>query len=570
MLTRLSIKDFAIIDYVSLDFHQGFHIFTGETGAGKSILIEAVSMALGGRADTTYVRSGKEKAVIELTASTDDPAVLSMLEENGFAFDDAVPGEESVLDITREIQSEGRSICRINGTLVSVSFLSKVCKQLADIHGQYDHQSLLDPEQHILLLDAFESSVIMPLKDMVSEDYQIYAKAKRQLDTLMRTRAEQERKLDFMRFEFSEITAADPKAFEDTELLEKLSLMQNSELIFNRLSEAYSLLFENSGNEASAMDSLGHSLRLLNEAGDFSQNIRNFSEELSDCYYRIEGLQSEIRNTKDSISFSPDDLDQTIQRMDLLDKLKRKYGGSIEKVLSYKEELSEALAQIENADMLADELSNECEASEKRLAVSSHALTDARKIAAKNMELRITKELQELQFKDAKLFVTFAEETDTGRPAYSESGIDTVEFMLVTNKGEFPKPLAKIASGGEISRIMLAFKAVTGDFSGIPTMLFDEIDSGISGVTASVVGKKLKELSKRHQVICITHLAQIAAGSDHHYRIAKEDTGERTESRVFELDEAGKVNEIARLLGGMNITETTIKNAEELIAEAVQ
>ena len=354
----------------------------------------------------------------------------------------------------------------------------------------------MDPEQHIQLLDAFDAPVIIPLKENVSGDYQAYAKAKHQLDTLRKTRAEQERKLDFMRFEFSEIEAADPKADEDTELTERLSVIQNSELIYSHLSEAYTLLFENSDAEFSAMEALGRSLRLLNEAGDFSQNIRGFSEELSDCYYRIEGLQSDIRSAKDSVFFSPDDLDQTIQRLDLLDKLKRKYGGSIEKVLSYKEELSEALSLIENADILVDKLSAECAAYEKKLALSCQVLTDARKTAAQKLEKQITKELQELQFKDAKLFVTFAEDTNTGKPVYTENGIDTVEFMLVTNKGELPKPLAKIASGGEISRIMLAFKAVTGDFSGIPTMLFDEIDSGISGVTASVVGKETERTVK--------------------------------------------------------------------------
>ncbi len=564
MLTRLSIRDFAIIDSVSLDFHQGFHIFTGETGAGKSILIEAVSLALGSRADTAYVRTGKEKAVIELSATTDDPEVLSLLAENGFDLDE----KEMTLDISREIQAEGRNTCRINGTLVSVSFLAKVCKRLADIHGQYDHQSLLDPEQHIVLLDAYGASEIESLKLTVFEDYHAYSKVKHQLDTLLKNRAEKERQRDFMLFELSEIDAASPLPDEDIELSERLSVIQNSELIFSRLSEAYLLLFE--GSEIpSTMDGLGRSLHLLEEAAPFSQEVRNLSEELSDCFYKIEDLQTRIRNTKDSVSFSPEDLDQAVQRLDLLHSLKKKYGGSLEKVLTFREELRESLSQIEDADHLTEELTVQCDVCLKKLALSSAKLSEERKAVSLLMEQRITKELEELQFKDAKLFVKF-NEVPGETPVYTENGIDKIEFLLVTNKGELPKPLVKIASGGEISRIMLAFKSVIGDFGGIPTMVFDEIDSGISGLTASVVGRKLKELSNKHQVICITHLAQIAAFSDHHYRIIKEDTGERTESRVTALDQDGKTNEIARLLGGMNITETTIKNAEEIIAEALK
>ena len=566
MLNHLSIKDFAIIDYVSLDLYQGFHIFTGETGAGKSILIEAISLALGARADTAYVRSGKEKAVIELSARTGDPEIRSMLAENSIEADLHTDGE-TILEISREIQAEGRNTCRINGTLVSVSFLSRLCKRLADIHGQYDHQSLLDPDQHILLLDAYDSPSIQPLKESVLHDYQAYAKAKHQLDTLVKTRAESERKRDFMRFEAEEIEAAALHIGEDSELAERLSMIQNSELIFNHLSTAYELLYGDSGTGA-AVDVLSRSMHLLSEAGSFSQEIRGFSDEISDCYYRIEGLQSDIRNVKDRVSFSPEELDSTIERLDLVDKLKRKYGGSIEQVLTYYNEISEALAIIENADQLAETLKNECDRCKQKLFSSSASLSEARKIAAKAMETKISKELEELHFKDARLFVSFGSEADEKRPDYTENGIDRVEFLLITNKGELPKPLAKIASGGEISRIMLAFKSVIGDFGGIPTMIFDEIDSGISGVTASIVGKKLKELSQRHQIVCITHLPQIAAFSDHHYHIVKEDNGERTESRVLELDQSQKIGEIARLLGGMNITETTIKNAQELIAAA--
>ena len=564
MLNHLTIKDFAIIDSVSLDFYQGFHIFTGETGAGKSILIEAISLALGARADSTCVRTGKEKAVIELSAATRDPEIRVMLSENGIVQDESASGE-TVLEISREIQAEGRNTCRINGTLVSVAFLAKLCKRLADIHGQYDHQSLLDSEQHIRLLDAFGGAALNSLKKTVAADYHEYAKAKQKLDSLLKNRAESERKRDFMRFEADEIAAAAIRPGEDTELTERLSVIQHSELIFQRLSAAYELLYEETEG-FSACDALSRSSRLLVEAGDFSQEIRTFSAELSDCYYRLESLQSEIRIAKENVSFSQDDLDATVERLDLIEKLKKKYGGTIEQVLAYYGEICESLSVIENADDLIKSLRKDCEARVAALDCSNAALTEIRKSVAVALEHRIAEELEALHFKDARLFVRFEDTPADKKTVYTEEGIDRLEFLLITNKGETPKPLVKIASGGEISRIMLAFKTVIGDFAGIPTMIFDEIDSGISGVTASVVGRKLKQLSQKHQVICITHLPQIAAFSDHHYRIAKEDNGERTESRVHALGPDEKIAEIARLLGGMDVTETTVRNAMELIS----
>ena len=560
MISHITIRDFAIIENVSLDFHEGFHILTGETGAGKSILIEAISLALGSRADTAYVRTGADKAVIELIVETKDPEVLNLLSSNGI--DD---GE--TIYITREIHAAGKSVCRINGSLVSVSFLNELCKNIADIHGQYDHQSLLNPAYHIELIDRYDSKTIDPIKEKVKNAYELYIQTKQKLDSIVKKHAEYQRKLDFMKYELDEIVAADPKIGEDEKLAEKMQLLQNSEMIFEKLATAYEILYEQT---PSCQDSLGKASNLLQEIQSFSGDINSIAEAISDCYYKLEDLKKYLRLQRDSISFSPDLLDETIERIDLLDRLKRKYGGSIEKVLNYKQELVENLKDIENSDELIEKLNKALVEYKNQLMEASQELTSKRKQVASEIETKINKELNELNFQNANLTVAFSVAGDENNPKFGENGVDEIEFLITTNKGEVPKPLAKIASGGEISRIMLAFKRIVGDYTRIPTMIFDEIDSGISGVTASIVGKKLKQLSKNHQIICITHLAQIAAYSDHHYRIYKDDKDGRTLTNVLPLSDEEKKYEIARLLGGMDISDAALKNAEDLIKQSLK
>lgn len=540
MISHIRIKDFAIIDTVDIDFHSGLNIITGETGAGKSIIIEAINLALGSRADTAYVRSGKEKAVIQLIVEI----------------------EEKEYIITREVFSAGKSICKVNDEIVSVSYLNALCRKIADIHGQYDHQSLLHPEQHISLVDQFDSNSISPVKDHVSALFEQYTKTKHQLNSLLNNAAEAERKRDFMKFELQEIQSANPYLGEDEELSSRLLLLQNSEKIYQNLSSAYELIYDSS---PSASDSLGKSLQMLQEISGFSNEILSLTETLSDCYYKLEDLVGDLRKNRDGISFSSEELDNTIARLNILDSLKRKYGGSIEKVLAYGDTLSKDLDQIENIDALKKELSQSLLQKEEQLDSQCNLLTSLRKQAAKQIEKQINVELEELNFNHATLSIDFKELTENGKKNFSANGSDEIEFLMITNRGETPKPLSKIASGGEISRIMLAFKRITGDYDKIPTMIFDEIDSGISGITASIVGKKLLEIAKNHQIICITHLPQIAAFGNHHYKILKTFDENSTYTNVVPLSHEEKVNEIARLLGGTNITETTIKSAEELI-----
>jgi DNA repair protein RecN (Recombination protein N) len=539
MISHIRIRDFAIIDTVELDFREGLNIITGETGAGKSIVIEAVSLALGSRADTAFIRSGKDKAVVQMLAELN--------------------GEEYV--VTRELSAAGKNVCKVNGEIVSLAQLNQLCRRIADVHGQYDHQSLLNPENHLKLIDSFHDREIASLRERVSELFHRYSETKQKLASLLSSQADAERKRDFMRFELSEINAAKPYPGEDNELSQKLSLLQNSEKIYQNLSGAYELLYEAS---PSAVDGIGRSLRLLQEISGFSNEINALHSELSDAYYKIEDLTTEIRRLKDGISFSPELLEETVSRLNVLDGLKRKYGGSIEKVLEYKDRIARGLEKIENIDALRDKLSKELSVYEKELRKACSELTALRRKSAADAEARINKELKELNFKDTALTVVFYDD-GSGKPNFTANGVDRIEFLITTNRGETPKPLARIASGGEISRIMLAFKQIIANYDSIPTMIFDEIDAGISGITASIVGKKLSDISKQRQIICITHLPQIAAYGDHHFRIEKAAVGEATLTTVIPLDEREKIAEIARLLGGINITETTLKSAEELI-----
>lgn len=540
MISHISIKDFAIIQKIDVDFHQGLNIITGETGAGKSIIIEAVSLALGSRADTAFVRSGKEKAIIQLVGEID--------------------GEDII--ITREVSTSGKSLCKVNDEIVSLAHLNKLCKKIADIHGQYDHQSLLSTENHIKLIDLYDVAAISPAKEQVSDLFLQYTNTKSELSTIIHNEADAEKKRDFMKFELQEITTSKLYIGEDEELSQRLLLLQNSEKIYHNLSKTYEILYD---SVPSTIENLGKSLHLIQEISDFSDEIKGLEESLSDSYFKLEDLTTEVRKYRDSISFSPEVLEETINRLNILDNLKRKYGGSIEKIIEYQNTITLDLEKIENLDQRKSELAKNLAHIEEQLLEACQRLSNLRKQAAATIEEKINAELDELNFKNALLTISFTDINDNGCPSFTANGIDKVEFLITTNKGELAKPLAKIGSGGEISRIMLAFKRIIGDYDSIPTMIFDEIDSGISGITASIVGKKLLEISKGHQIICITHLPQIAAFGDHHCKIDKEIVDETTQTTVIPLSYEEKVMEIARLLGGINITDTTLKSAEELI-----
>ncbi len=535
MIRHISIKDFAIIENTSVDFHDGLNMITGETGAGKSIVIEAVSLALGSRADTAFVRSGKEKARIQMIADHD--------------------GQEYI--ITREISAAGKNTCRINDEIVTLGTLNSLCKKLADIHGQYDHQSLLNPEYHIKLVDLYRKEKIDPAKEAVALLHENYSSLKGQLADMLAQASKDKREQDFMAFELQELETADLKLGEDEALEEEIALLQNSEKIYENLAGAYHI---GSDAEGSALSAIKRISDMLSETANYSQELAELYNRTSEVYYELDDICSSVRDCRDRAVFSPETLDSCIGRLEIINKLKNKHAMSIEELLEYREKLAERLSHIENLDADKGKLEKELDTCRKALVIACDRLTEARKDAAEKLEKLITAELAQLNFNDAVFNIGFKK-----ADGFTADGNDVVEFLISTNKGEPLKPLSKIASGGEMSRIMLAFKKIIGDYDEIPTMIFDEIDSGISGIAASVVGKKLAEISENHQIICITHLPQIAAYGQHNYKIEKHSDEAMTYTTVTELSQDEKVDEIARLLGGTNITDTTLASAKELV-----
>ena len=537
MIDCISIKNFATIENAEVDFADGLNIITGETGAGKSVVIEAVSLALGSRADSSYVRSGCDKAVIQLIASL---------------------GEEEYV-ITREISASGKNVCRLNGEIVTLAAVNRLAAGLADIHGQYDNQSLLNPDYHVVLLDSYNHKDTDALKDEVAAVFAEYGACRRSLASLLAGEKENARRLDFYRFEAEEIDKAHLTPGEDEELTERIALLQNSEKIYDNLNKAYEAAYEAS---PSAMDGLGLAVRAVEELSFCSRDLAALSEEFSDVYYRLEDICRQLREKRDGAVFSPAELDAAIYRQELIDGLKKKYGDTIEDVLAYRAGLAAKLDAIENSDENKLKLMKKLKELRSTLLSACSRLSEARKAKAAVLEAAIQRELADLNFRDAIVSISVSPLDEP-----TAEGADKVEFLISTNRGEPLKPLAKIVSGGETSRIMLAFKNIISSCDNIPTLIFDEIDAGISGLTASVVGRKLREIAASHQVICITHLPQIAAAGDHNYRIYKEADEAGAYTFIDALGEEEKVAEIARLLGGTVVTEAALQNARDLIGQ---
>lgn len=536
MIDHISIQNFAIIENTEMDLESGLNIVTGETGAGKSIVIEAVSLALGARADSSYVRRGTDKALIELVATLDDGQHV----------------------ISREVSSTGKNICRLDGRIATLSEVQEMARKIADIHGQYDNQILLDPERHIDTVDLYQEQKISPIKDEFLKKYHAYKDIRKEYDDLVKRITELNEKKDFLEFESKEIERVDPKPGEDSELKDKISILENSENIYSALaSSSSSLEAEDSG----VLAALGRIDQEMSSLSKYSGNLKEISGKLTESYYALQDAAHEIKNIMDTTDFSREDLDRSISRLDELENLKKKYGPEIDDVLKKREEISDELYSIDNFDDEKKKIEVKMKAALSELKEAAAKLTAARKASASILSDAITKELAELNFGDASFNIEIRK-----AETLNSNGFDEAEMMISTNAGEPQKPLAKIASGGEISRVMLAIKTILGGHEKIPTMIFDEIDAGISGITASTVARKLLQISKSHQIICITHLPQIAAAGDHNLRIFKDVDSGSTYTHVEKLDLAGKTEEIARLIGGDTLTESTLTSSRELIS----
>ncbi len=535
MIDHISIRNFAIIDNTEIDLEDGLNVITGETGAGKSIVIQAVSLALGARADSSFIRHGEEKAYVELAAG--------------------VGGDDFV--ISREVSLSGRNICRINGRLATLGEVQELAHKIADIHGQYDNQLLLDPVCHLELVDAYRPAQTGPALKDFGEAYDRYKSIRTDLDTLIKTAEDSKRKKDFYEFEIKEIDGIAPKPGEDKELEDRISILENSEAIYNALNTSRSML---DADDSGILAMLGAVQENLGRISRFSEQLKKLSDDLSDASFTIQSAADEMRGICEITDFSPAELDRAIARLEEIDELKKKYGPSIDDVISYRGRIAEELDVIENFDDRKRELKTALESARKVLMEKADVLTEVRKESAALLGSAILAELRDLNFSDSELMIDVRKAA-----AITRTGADEAEILLSANRGEPLKPLSRIASGGEISRIMLAIKNVTGSRFDVPTMIFDEIDAGISGITASVVARKLKSIAKSHQIVCITHLPQIAAAGTSNYRIYKESDETSTYTHVQRLDGEEKTYEIARLLGGENITPTTLASAGELI-----
>lgn len=560
MLKQLSIQNVALIDRQQIQFDNGFSVLTGETGAGKSIIIEALNFVLGERASRELVKSGEEKASVEAAfrLAPNEP-VLEVLQEQGIECE--ADGE---LTIYREFSLSGKNVCRANGTLINASVLKLLGDALVDIHGQHAHQSLLDEKKHITLLDRFAGREALELKTQVAQAYQKASEARRLLNAAQLNEQERARRCDLLSYQIQEIEAANLIVGEEEQLEEQRSLLQNAQAVMEGLEGSSGALLGGENDETGALELLSVALHQLDGIAQYRAEYAQLAEKMHALYYDLEDASYTLRSYRTDFSFEPGMLDEIETRLELISTLKRKYGANIAEILAYREQCIVELDQINNAEERRDQLTAEYTAHKQVYEERSNQLSETRKQAAQRLTERILPELSDLGMPHAAFEVRF--ETLNGEIP-SANGIDSVEFLLSTNRGEPVKALSKVASGGELSRIMLSFKSVLADLDGIPTMVFDEIDSGISGQIGTALAVKMRQIAKNHQVLCITHLPQIAAYANQQYYVYKEESGEHTRSNAVLLDESQRAREIARIMGSAG-DAVALEHAQRLIDAA--
>lgn len=549
MLDLLHIENIAIIEQADIQFRPGFNALTGETGAGKSIVIDALSAVLGQRASRDLIRTGSDHAFVS--------AVFSQIPQ-ALGADMGIEDQEEWL-LQREIYADGKNVCRLNGRPMTVSQLRAIGNRLLNIHGQHDGQQLLDETQHILYLDQYGR--YSPLQDSYAAKYAALQEIRSQMDALQMDESEKARRIDTLRFQINDLERADLQAGEEEELLERRNLLRNGEKFISAIQGADFCL---SGDDQQA-----GALSLLRQAQEQLASVRNMSDSFSQLYERLEAVYSEVydisytvQEKKDEFDFAPGELDEVESRCDQLYRLKKKYGATVEDMLAYLEKCRQELDQIAFADDTLAILQKKLEKAEKEALTAARELSKQRRIVAKELEERILTELRELNMGSIRFEVAFAEK----KP--DVSGIDEVRFLMSANVGEELRPIQKIASGGELARIMLAMKNVFSQQEQIGTMVFDEVDTGVSGRAAQKVAEKMARISRQKQVLCVTHLPQLAAMADTHFSVEKGVLDGRTFTRVQELTRAQRREELARLTGGEQITQTMLEGAEELLSAA--
>ena len=556
MLLSVHVKNLALIDEVEMNFEDHLNILTGETGAGKSVLMGAVNMALGSKVSKDMIRHGADYALAELFFSVTDPRVLETLKSM------EIPVEDDSVVISRRITTS-RSVCRINGEIVSATDVRKAGQLLLDIHGQHDHQSLLDKSRHLVILDRFIREPLEDRKERLEKAYQNYVHYKDQYEHQAMDSEQRLRQISFLEFEIQEIDDARLVVGEDEQLESDYRKMSHGREIIEKLS----LVHQWTGYEdrTSAGEQIGRSLKNFYGVEDFDEEISGLREQLENIENLLNDFNRDLAGYMDTLTFDEQDFKETEERLDLINRLKAKYGPSIEAILAYRDEKQEELERLQGYDEWLLELKAKLDASERELKTLSEEVSQIRKAYAKTLEQQMEDSLKDLNFLQVKFKICIE---PLGR--YSKNGCDDVEFLVSTNPGEDVKPLGKVASGGELSRIMLGIKSVLAQIDEIPTLIFDEIDTGISGRTAQKVAEKMAYIGRSHQVLCITHLPQIAAMADSHYLIEKTADEERTTTDIRVLSDEEQVREVARLMGGVEITQSILDSADEMKKMAEQ
>ena len=547
MLSLLHIENIAVIESADISFDEGFNVLTGETGAGKSIVIDAISAILGERAYRDMIRTGTNKAAVR-AVFTGVPE-LNWFADNGVEYD-----PETV--IQREIHLDGKNVCRVNGSLVSVSILHKLGIQLINIHGQHDSASLFDEDNHLTFLDAFADNDA--LRSDYSEKYEAVAKLRREIDRMTMDEGEKLRRMETLKYQIAEIEKADLEAGEDEALEERRKILQNAEKLSNGMDTAVECLYGGDESDGAA-GLLAQAEYALARLAKFSDNFAAMHDRVADLMYQVQDAAEEVRDARDELSYSADELEQIESRLDVIHKLRRKYGVTCEDILAYLDKAKKELDDIEFADDHLERLKKNLKKAEKTAWEAAKELRKNRKETAESMSARILTELAQLDMPRVQFSCEFTE-TDL-----TANGADTVAFYMSANAGEALKPMSKVASGGELARIMLAMKNVLAEKDQVNTLIFDEVDTGVSGRAAQKVAEKLRAVAAHKQVLCVTHLPQLAALANTHLLIAKSERNGRTFTSVTPLDMEGRKKELARIIGGTNITETTLKSAEEML-----
>lgn len=536
MITTIHIKNIGIIEDITIDFNQGLNILTGETGAGKTLIIDSLAILAGGRFSKEMIRKGEEYSYIE--------ACLFL------------PNHENAIEgnviISREISTNGRNMCKINGRMVTVNELKAFMKSVIDIHGQQDNQVILDKSSHLGYLDSFIGAEIKPLKEEYRKHYDKYCEINRLLAENYGDETEKERKLDLLKYQLKEIQVADLKAGEEEELEEKHRKMMHTEKVMQNLAEA------NEALSNQTIDSVNIAIRALEKIEEIDSNYAEKLVNLKNIYYEVQELTRDISSMQEEDEWDVREQEAVEERLDTLFSLKRKYGNSIEAVMEYAEKLEKQIEEIENMDEINQKRRKELVEIEKTLQQLADNMHEIREKYAKRLSHLVNQELSDLEMKQAQFTVEIKKE---GK--YQKNGMDEVEFYICTNVGEEAKPLIKIASGGEMSRIMLAIKSVLAEIDRVPVLIFDEIDTGISGIAANAVGQKMKKIAKYHQVLCITHLANIAAKGDYNYYISKKVKENHTVTQIEQLNEERTLQEIARIASG-DVSKISIEHAQAL------